>query len=89
MNRYPGASERSISPIPFTYSSATSSCDTVHGIGSVAGKLILSVGELALRGIEAISVQRAIFSIHNMVVSSEGKATLDDKVYSNLLELSR
>lgn len=84
-------SDRGVSAVslPLTYSTAKSSVSTVHGIGSVTGKAILSVGQFALKGIEVVNIQRSMSAIHATVVSSEGKAPLDDKMWTDLLELSR
>lgn len=74
--------------LPLTYSTATTS-GTAIGIGSVAGRVIQSVGELALKGAEVVHIQRTISAIYVEIVASEGKVQLDDARCAHLLELSR
>ena len=75
--------------LPMTYSTDGSNASSANGIGSVTGRVIMSVGELALKGIEVMQIQRRIQSIHTAVVESDGRAKLDSKMCSDLVELSR
>lgn len=75
--------------LPMTCSTGASNGSTVVGIGSVAGRVIMSVGEFALKGVEVVHIQRSISLIYATIVESEGRGVLDDKAYKELLELSR
>lgn len=68
--------------------SATSrSAGTVRGIGSVSGRAIIAVGELAIRGIESVNVRLRLRAIGAQL--RQGETSVSVEAYRDILELQR
>ncbi len=64
-----------------------SSGKTVVGLGSLSGKAIQAVGELALRGMGGVNIRRRLRTIGNQIRSSSGAVPI--QVIEHLLEFQR
>lgn len=68
-------------------SGTSRSAGTVRGIGSVSGRAIIAVGELAIRGIESVNMRLRLRAIG--VQLRQEDSSISDEAYQDLLELQR
>lgn len=64
-----------------------SSGKTIIGLGSLSGKAIQAVGELAVRGMGGVNIWRRIRAIGSQIRSASG--AVPKQVIEDLLELQR
>jgi hypothetical protein len=81
------ASQRPPSILSFATDTST---ETVQGIGTVSGRVIYAVGEVALRGIELLAMRRRLGKVISAFPHQDDITTTDiEKIYDDTLEFSR
>ena len=66
--------------------------DTTVGLGAVSGGAIMALGSLVLKGIEAVHIQKTLFSAAKTLRDSrrqQKELVLDPQTIAQLLELQR
>ena len=76
-----------VASITNSRSCSSNSTSTFRGLGTSSGKAIMAVGNLALRGIERVTIQAKLRKISEQLKREE--AFLSPDVYEDLLELQR
>ena len=65
-------------------SSAGTSSISVRGLGSVAGKVIVNLGKITLKGIEKILINRKLYAISRLMFEASSP-----EIYQDVLEQAR
>jgi hypothetical protein len=86
---FESAQQRPPSIISFATNTSTDTVD-VQGIGTLSGRMIYAVGEVALRGIENLAIRRRLGKVISVFPLNDHIAIKDiETIYDHTLELSR
>jgi hypothetical protein len=89
LESFESASQRPPSIVSFVTDTST---DTVQarGIGTLSGRMVYAVGEVALRGIENLAIRRRLGKVISAFPHQDDIVTSDiDTIYDHTLEFSR
>jgi hypothetical protein len=86
---FESASPRPPSIVSFATNTSTDTI-RVQGIGTLAGRMIFAVGEVALRGIEHLTIRRRLSKVMSAFPRNDEVGISDiETIYDHTLELSR